>query len=158
MSCTIGSKPRTAGRRKPKLGARKVTFLRALLVLCASLVLAGTLYPFAIRPGAQLADIVPRLLASLDLPLRKTDAVLNIVLFVPLGGLAGRIMFRQAPPLLRWLGVVVSGLALSAAIEVSQTFIRGRIPSLFDVGFNTLGAAIGAAMVIWRAQGSARLP
>ncbi len=66
----------------------------------------------------------------------NADALVNVILFAPLGlGLAmmGRTGFR-------WIGYAA---VLSATIEFAQLVIPGRDPSLGDVWFNTLGAAIG---------------
>ena len=65
------------------------------------------------------------------------DDLLNLALFVPLG-LA--VSWRSR----RVAAAVVTGFLLSAAIELLQTVVPGRDPSLSDVVFNTLGTAIGA--------------
>lgn len=64
------------------------------------------------------------------------DAVANLLLYAPLGAA------------LAWNGqtgvrAVGYPFLLSACIELAQTFIPGRDPSLGDVTFNTLGAASG---------------
>lgn len=64
------------------------------------------------------------------------DAVANLLLYAPLGAALvwnGRIGFRA----------VGYAFLLSACIELTQTIIPGRDPSLGDVTFNTLGAASG---------------
>lgn len=64
------------------------------------------------------------------------DALLNLVLFVPLGlalgGTRGAIV-RAA----------VAGLAVSACIEAIQIFLPGRHAAVSDLLWNTLGAAAG---------------
>lgn len=65
-----------------------------------------------------------------------SDAVLNILLFAPLGFLLqGR----------RWsvLRVALLGLLLSSSIEVAQHFIPGRYSNLGDVVWNTAGTLAG---------------
>ena len=67
---------------------------------------------------------------------RWADAVANVILFAPLGAALvwnGRVGWRP----------VFYAFLLSACIELSQTIIPGRDPSLGDVTFNTLGAAAG---------------
>lgn len=64
------------------------------------------------------------------------DAVLNVLLFVPLGAAlawAGLEMPRAVP----------IGFALTVCIELTQFLIPGRDPSLGDVTTNTLGTALG---------------
>ena len=75
----------------------------------------------------------------------SADAILNLILFVPLGvalALGGRTGFR---PLLY-------AALLSSGIELAQLVIPGRDPSLGDVCFNTLGATVGqvGARVAWQ--------
>ncbi len=66
----------------------------------------------------------------------NADALVNVILFAPLG-LALALMGRSG---LRWIGYAA---ILSIAIEFAQLVIPGRDPSLGDVCFNTIGAAIG---------------
>jgi VanZ like family len=67
------------------------------------------------------------------------DDLLNIGLFVPLGLALGWNSRRLAP-------AIVCGLLLSTAIELIQTIVPGRDPSLSDIIFNTLGAGLGALL------------
>jgi glycopeptide antibiotics resistance protein len=67
-------------------------------------------------------------------------AAANVALFLPLGFLLPLV----APWFERWWRTVGAGLALSAAIELSQVAFPGvRRPDVNDVLMNTLGAAIG---------------
>jgi VanZ family protein len=73
------------------------------------------------------------------------DAILNVLLFMPLG-LALGLRVRRSP-LRAWLGLTL----LAAAIEVVQVFLPGRFPTLSDVIANSMGAAIGLVMAgLWR--------
>ena len=67
------------------------------------------------------------------------DAVLNVLLFLPLGLtlLLGGLRARQA---------VVVGAGLSLFIEVLQQFIPGRDPSVRDLAMNTAGAYVGTLL------------
>lgn len=73
----------------------------------------------------------------------------NIVLFAPLGLLL-MIAFSQAET---W-GVLLIGYSVSATIELVQTVLPSRYPTLSDVLANTLGTAIGCllARVLIRAH------
>lgn len=65
------------------------------------------------------------------------DAVLNVVLFLPLGAAIatwGRTALR----------VMIVGLAVSACIESVQLFLPGRHAAVSDLLWNTLGAGVGA--------------
>lgn len=71
-----------------------------------------------------------------------SDALLNLILFVPIGGLVSSVL-RRGPARTALLG----GL-FSFAIETLQWFaLPGRNPSVGDLVFNTLGAAVGALLV-----------
>lgn len=61
------------------------------------------------------------------------DALLNCILFVPLGFLFGR----------RWLPAILVGGATSVAIEMLQLAVPGRHPNPGDILFNILGTAAG---------------
>lgn len=65
------------------------------------------------------------------------DALLNIVLFVPLGLLVGR---RTG-----LLVALLLGLSLSATVEAGQLLLAGRYSNVGDLVWNALGAWLGAA-------------
>ena len=64
------------------------------------------------------------------------DAILNVLLFVPLGLLMARA--KNA-----WLRAAAVGLALSLGVESVQLLVPGRHPALGDIIWNTSGAALG---------------
>jgi hypothetical protein len=83
------------------------------------------------------------------------DILLNVILFIPLG-LALGWRSRSTLP------VMLAGLLLSTAIELTQTVIPGRDPSLSDIIFNTLGTLVGAFIArrprIWLAPSRDNAP
>jgi VanZ family protein len=81
------------------------------------------------------------------------DAILNVLMFVPLGaglGLGGITL----------LGATLLGGAFTLAIEFLQSLIPGRDASVADLVFNTLGCVLGAALLrsvpVWIDPPSAR--
>jgi hypothetical protein len=68
------------------------------------------------------------------------DAILNVILFAPLGAGLALAGSRTRRALL--IGALVSALA-----ELAQTVIPGRDPSLGDVLFDTIGTGVGVALV-----------
>jgi hypothetical protein len=68
-----------------------------------------------------------------------SDAVRNLLLFVPLG-MAAAGWFRR--PVL----AAIACAALSLAVETAQIRIPGRDPALGDFIFNSIGGAIGVAL------------
>lgn len=75
----------------------------------------------------------------------------NVAVFVPLGAtLALALGDRPSPRPL--VGAVLLGTGLSLVIEVTQTAIESRVASAGDLALNALGAALGAAAVVWLAR------
>lgn len=70
------------------------------------------------------------------------DAVLNVVLFLPLGFVYQ--LSRPQRERAHALGAFAAGLVLSGLIETAQVFAPERYPSLSDLLTNALGAALGA--------------
>lgn len=69
----------------------------------------------------------------------------NILVFVPLGfGLAGALDRGRLKPII-WQAVL-GGFMLSLAIELLQLTTPSRSTDIDDLIFNTLGAALGAAL------------
>jgi len=71
---------------------------------------------------------------------RTTDAVANLLLFVPLGA---SLCLRQW----RFGTATAIGAAFSASIELAQLLIPGRTTSVDDVILNAIGTALGWAIV-----------
>lgn len=65
----------------------------------------------------------------------------NIALFVPFGLLLAAAWPRRSP----WL-IILIGYAASATIELVQTLLPSRFPTLSDVIANTLGTIIGCVV------------
>jgi len=81
---------------------------------------------------------------------RLRDVVLNSVLFLPLGYVAGRRRSLVA-------GVALSGvmaLTISVPAEATQLFSTRRFPSATDVATATLGAMAGAVTTLWVREAS----
>jgi glycopeptide antibiotics resistance protein len=84
------------------------------------------------------------------------DVLGNIAVFVPLGAaLAVAILPTRRVPQQRtrlhgrwWLKVITAGFLFSLSIELAQLAIPTRATDVDDVVLNTLGTAIGAA-IIW---------
>lgn len=108
----------------------RITLARAAFFMSLACILGATLTPAGTEFQADFSSCI--LCGSRA----WADAVANLLLYAPLGAA------------LAWngrVGVRAVGYAflLSACIELAQTVIPGRDPSLADVTFNTLGAAVG---------------
>lgn len=77
----------------------------------------------------------------------------NIALFVPLG----LLLVAAWPRANAWV-VVLLGYSASATIELVQTLLPSRYPTLSDVVANTIGTAIGCVLVrlVMRRQSAPR--
>ena len=107
---------------------------RALVYFAAVAVLGSTLYPTAGRTS--LGPFECLLCGERGL----ADALLNVVLFVPLG--AG-VALRGASFV---SGILLAG-GLSAGVELAQIFIPGRDASFGDLLFNVVGACLGFIII-----------
>ena len=116
-----------------------------LVLLYGGYLIIGTFYPFELSGSAAHGFS-----QSFFGPLNRTDFILNVLLFIPLGILLyyGLALNRSKA----WTILLTSLLAaaISLAIELLQ-FSFSRVSSGFDVLSNTLGAGCGAL-------GSALLP
>jgi hypothetical protein len=106
-------------------------------------IIYGTLYPFQFAEGPDSNGSVGALLKTWRGPFGRGDFVANILLYLPYG-LFWVQALRRWPPTARIVFVVLSGLALSAGIELIQFYEPGRVSSLSDVYSNTLGALVGS--------------
>jgi hypothetical protein len=103
------------------------------LVLAIACILAATLTPAG-------TELQPEFSRCLVCGARGySDALVNLILFAPLGATLALNGRSGARP------VLAAGL-LSCCVELAQIVIPGRDPSLGDVCFNTLGAAAGQAL------------
>jgi VanZ family protein len=121
-----------------------------LAAALALLVVYASLYPFTGWRMPPVADAW----SVLDLPWpvhrSRFDDMSNLVGYIPLGALVSGAFIRSGWRN-RWAAPVsvLLCLALSWSVEVAQNFLPMRVPSMRDVGFNTLGAAVGVAFAVW---------
>jgi hypothetical protein len=111
-----------------------------LLVLASLLAIAGATLIALPRQADAVAETSPWCLVCGSLGL--VDVLLNIGLFLPLGA-ALRLRGLRLP--------VVAAVAclVSLGLELLQSMIPGRDPSLSDVLSNTVGGALGGAAAVW---------
>ncbi len=126
--------------------ASRDTALDVAMALWVVVILAFTVVPLQAsgnRPPIGLipfADALERITSgSSSIPEEVFDWVINIVLFLPLGILAGVRWGRGW-----WLVFVLLAVCLSTAIELTQALQdAGRFASTTDVVTNAAGAALG---------------
>jgi glycopeptide antibiotics resistance protein len=137
--------PSRGARAEPRIDARIVLLTR--LAYVGILVLA-TLSPFDF--DARLGEAAGRLARAFHptyAPRDAVDAVRNVVLFAGWGALwvvtaARSTLWRTALPAL------LTGLVMSAGIELTQSMMPARTSSALDVASNTVGALFGAVVIV----------
>jgi VanZ family protein len=122
----------------------------ARICLVAYVLLAGyaTLYPLSgwRDPGgsafAFLSAPWPRYVTAFDIGA-------NFFGYVPYGALCALALRPRLPAGVAVLLALLSGAALSLALEAGQSFLPARIPSNLDVLANVAGVACGAGAGAW---------
>jgi glycopeptide antibiotics resistance protein len=84
-------------------------------------------------------------------PLKLSDIVANVLLYVPLGLGAHRVFGIRA----WWAGLALAAL-LSVGTEATQLYSHRRFPSATDLTSNLLGTIGGLLLASRRAEASAR--
>lgn len=133
-------------RRRRSLTWPRATVALAVAVYAAGIV-ANTVFPIYLdrppveRPwGASLALV----------PLRDyevADALMNVLVFVPVGVLAALVLRRPT-----WLKVLAVGGAVSALVEVTQLVTArllagGHVADVDDLLSNVVGALVGLGLL-----------
>jgi len=137
---------------------RSPTIVAWLTIAMVALIAYGSLYPFNLKPSESTLRWWQALAHLSWARAGRGDHIANVLLYVPLGFCLGLwcdgFMRHRASVLL----ATICSATLSLSIEVAQVYISSRVPSLWDVTLNTVGACGGAfGGVAWRAL-SARLP
>jgi len=133
-------------RRRELLTGRRAAVALAVGVYVAG-VLANTVFPiFLDKPSTEQPwDTYLNLVPLTGYEVR--DAVINIVVFVPLG-----ILVPLFLPRARWWSVLGLGAGFSLLIEVVQYVTArllggGHVADVNDLLFNVVGAALGLALL-----------
>lgn len=122
---------------------------RRILAIVVALILYGSLYPWEFHarhyPRSPLWILLHSWPSGVIDRYFLWDVGVNITLYAPLGIFGYLAVSARAPRLMRILAPLAMGLALSAAIEMTQLFDDGRMCSLADVASNVTGTALGMA-------------
>ena len=120
-----------------------------LALAYAVLIVYASLYPFA-----NWRDVGLPVLSFLDAAWPRYwtafDLAVNVLVYLPLGFFL-TLALRRLPA--RWLAAVLAlllGALLSFCLEVLQTWLPSRVPSNLDWACNSVGAAVGAFLGLWR--------
>lgn len=79
------------------------------------------------------------------------EFVANIAMFLPVGVLFVLLLGRR-----KWWLAILLGVALTAAIEFAQLYLRDRVTDPRDILANSIGAVIGVLLALIITAGKAR--
>jgi glycopeptide antibiotics resistance protein len=142
--------PIASGDAEPVRYRSRMRWLRWVFVLYLAAVLGLTLWPSLDQtdvPGWATATVDALARLGVHTSVEALEAVSNLVMFLPFGVL-GLVLLADARR--RWsvatvlAVVVVAGFVLSAAIELAQLGIPGRVSTVQDVMLNGVGGLLGA--------------
>ncbi len=117
--------------------------VRIALLVYALLVIYSSGFPFSgwrdngLLPWSYLVDPMPHYWTWFDL-------VVNVIGYVPLGGLSVLALYPRLRGL--WAVLITSalGVLLAVMLEALQTYLPSRVPSNLDLMTNSLGVIVGA--------------
>jgi glycopeptide antibiotics resistance protein len=112
----------------------------------------GSWFPFVFRPLPLSVAAEWLWWSATPEQLSLTDALANLLLFVPIGVFAASVIGRSGRPRDSVL-VIALGAALSIVLELGQLLVPWRIPSVLDIAFETAGMVVG--VLVRRVAGSA---
>jgi VanZ family protein len=125
--------------------------VRRFLLLIAALLAYGSLFPWNFEFTAAAGNPLIVLLHGWPSEWSRyvlRDAVLNIVIYAPLGFAAAFAFRRKHNRAMAVAAATAFGFLFSVGMELLQVYVPGRDPSLADVLTNTIGSAAGAAFAL----------
>jgi VanZ family protein len=122
-------------------GTRSPTLITCALVYLFLIVYASY-YPFS---GWRDNGVSSLAFFSAGMPKYWTwfDVVTNVLAYIPLGGLGVLLLYPTFRGLFACFLVILLGATLSAGLEMGQTYLPSRVPSVIDWLTNVAGTALG---------------
>jgi hypothetical protein len=128
-------------RAHPNLSLLLFVYLAALA--CITLTPAGSVEPAA-SVLAGLADTLGAIDGLHWVDFGVVEAVANVALFVPMGVLVLLLLGRE-----RWWAAIAVGVIASCWIELAQAvLLPTRVADPADLAWNSVGTAVGVAVVL----------
>jgi VanZ family protein len=118
---------------------------RHLAVVYLALIVYASLHPFS---GWHASGISPFVFLDAAWPRYWTpfDLIVNLAAYVPFGLFLAQSLSHRVGNARASLIALLSGVALSFAVESLQSYLPSRVPSNVDLLCNGLGAGLGAAL------------
>lgn len=123
---------------------RSNTLVLALLCCILALIVYGSLYPFKFDTSIVAGGLRGAFRELHWARAGRGDLILNVLLYLPLGFC---LLLALSARTHRAVAVIVAtliGAALSLCIELAQSMLPARVPSLMDLSLNTVGSFLGA--------------
>jgi len=122
--------------------------LAAAVAIYAAGITANTVFPIYLDKPPRTEPWTPALALIPFVDYEVHDALINVVVFIPLGILVALVLERPV-----WWKVVVIALGASLAIELLQLavqalFLGGHVADVNDLIFNVSGAAFGLGLYL----------
>ncbi|MCO7220581.1 VanZ family protein [Klenkia sp. PcliD-1-E] len=138
-------------RRRDRWGAPRVAVAVALSVYAAGVV-ANTVFPVYLDKPRADVPWSEYLVLDPSTGYEVTDAVTNVLVFVPLGALLALVLTRPS-----WPRVVAAVTAASLTIEVTQYVTAhllggGHVADVHDLLFDVAGGALGLGLLLLAAR------
>ena len=114
-----------------------------LLLVCAALVVHGSLYPYHFVEPDSLRDALAQMLARRRWWTSRGDVLGNVVLFVPLGALGQWVLQLWLRPPTASALLLLAGGAMAFGLQVAQLYVPERDAELADVLWNMVGLSVG---------------
>jgi VanZ family protein len=138
--------PLTGGQPRPRGAVHVGGWPRAralLLLVCAALVVHGSLYPYHFIEPESLRDALAQMLARRQWWTSRGDVLGNVVLFMPLGALGQWVLQLWFRPRAAAVLLLLAGAAVAFALQVAQLCVPERDAELADVLWNVVGLSLG---------------
>jgi VanZ family protein len=123
---------------------RSNTLILALLFCILALIVYGSLYPFNFTPALVSGGLRGAFHELRWARAGRGDLILNVLLYLPLGFCLVLAFGTKLNRVVAVLAATLLGATLSLSIEVAQSILPTRVPSLFDLSLNAAGSLLGA--------------
>lgn len=136
--------------RPPHHSLDSVTAARDRVYACGAaafiaLAIWGSWFPFVVEPISPERVAVMLRWSIAPAQFSLSDALSNLLLFIPIGVFIAPVIGRGAG-LLPLIVTIAAGAALSFVLELGQLLVPHRIPSAIDIAAETAGLITGAAL------------
>jgi VanZ family protein len=123
---------------------RSNTLVLALLCCILALIVYGSLYPFNFNTATVGGGIRGAFHELHWARAGRGDLILNVLLYLPLGFCLLLALSARTHRAVAVIAATLTGAALSLCIELAQSMLPARVPSLMDLSLNTVGSLLGA--------------